>query len=146
MEESLEESVSESNELQVAMEQLKIQKNIHKCLSQKVVHMELEKTAMNQELETAKNDLIKEKNISNQLRDELIEKNFDCTQFFTNYQEKLEVLNLDLSWLFLGYEENVNVSPPKSLINRQATTRKSQRFSTIEEISETNGNDSNKEN
>lgn len=126
-----------ASELQEIKDQLNIQKCIYGNLSQKMKDLEFQIEAMNQELITSKEELVKQKKDSAELRDSLINLNTQCTHFFSKYQDKLESFDLELSWLYLGYSENDNKpSPQKSfLASRQVSTRVPL-FTTIQEETE----------
>lgn len=126
----------QESELQKAKEQLEIQQNIHLYLVKKVADMEQELESKKQELAKTSEELLNEIKVSSQLRDSVIVMNEQCTNFFTSYQEKLESFdNLNLSWLYLGYDENECKSQPqsKSFVATRPAARRAGVFSPIEE-------------
>lgn len=144
MESSEEETLA--SEFEGIIDQLNLQKRIHESLSKTLAELEAQLETTNKELITSGEDLRKEKTVSSELRNTLIETNNHCTQFFTSYQNRLDTFDhLNLSWLYLGYSENEKPSPQKSFIaNRQMTTKVAN-FSTIHEESDCDGSN-NKEN
>lgn len=134
MDSSVEEGEQDS-ELKEVKKQLEIQQNIYVYLVKKLAELKQEQDSNKQKLSTASEDLRKEKETTTQLQDSIIVIHHKCTNFFTNYQDKLESFDeLNLSWLYIGYNGRKSESQPqhKSYTSSRPESKKPGVFSTIE--------------
>jgi predicted nucleic acid-binding Zn-ribbon protein len=98
-------SMKEPSELQQLKEQLEVLKEIHEDLRSRLAKTQEELESINKEKVELEASLIESKNQSREIEQLLIQGNKVISQFFSNYQQNIKSMDMNVvPWLCLGID------------------------------------------